>query len=134
MKTATITTTKDERAAWIQRRRENHHKALESLAYQVNCDTPGLALWRKLRRIESWLSVYSVQHCNGEIETDKWEVIKDQARNRIASAFGGQIPQGVFINSDPRGYALKLDNEKVEIPQGMERDWGGYGILAAEID
>ena len=64
----------------------------------------------------------------------KWEAIKDQARNRIASAFGGRIPEGVFINSDPRGHALKLDNEKVEIPQGMEKDWGGYGILAAEIN
>ena len=128
------TITKDERASFIQRRRENHHKALEVLAYQVGCDTPGLALWRQLRRIETWISYYSVEYCNGTIDTDKFESVKQQARNRLTKVFGGRIPEGVFINSDPRGYALKLDNEHVEIPQGMERDWGGYGILAAEID
>lgn len=134
MKTAKRTTEKDERAAWIQRRRVNHHRALESLAYQVNCETPGLALWRQLRRIESWLSIYSVKYCNGDIDTGKWEAIKDQAQNRLSRVFGGRIPDGIFINGDPRGYALKLDNEKVQLPEGMEKDWGGYGILAAEID
>lgn len=130
----TITNAKDERAEWLQRRRSNHHRALESLALQVNCDTNGLTLWRQLRRVENWLSAYSVQHCNGDIDGDKWESIKDQGRVRIAKVFGGRIPDGVFINSDPRGHALKLDNEKVSIPQGMSTDWGGYGILAAEID
>lgn len=135
MKTVkSITNEKDERAAWIQRRRENHHRALETLAYQVGCDTPGLALWRQLRRIESWLSVYSVKYCNGDIDTDKWESIKDQARNRLSRVFNGRIPEGVFINSDSRGHALKLDNEQVKIPQGMDTDWGGYGILAAELN
>jgi len=127
------TTEKDERAAWIQRHRENHHKALESLAHQVNCNTPGLALWRQLRRIENWFTVYSTRYCNGTIDSEGFEQVKQQAYNRIAKVFGS-IPEGVFINSDPRGYALKLDNEKVSIPEGMERDWGGYGILAAEIN
>jgi len=131
---ATITTEKDERAAWVQRRRANHHKALEVLAYQVGCDTQGLALWRQLRRLESWLSVYSAQYCNGDIDTEKWKEIKQTGFNRLSRIFGGRIPEGVFINSDPRGHALKLDNERITIPQGMETDWGGYGILAAEVD
>lgn len=134
MKTATRTSEKDERAAWAQRRRINHHKALETLAYQVGCETPGLALWRQLRRIETWFTVYSERYCNGDIDTDGFEQVKNQARNRLSRVFGGRIPDGVFLNSDPRGYALKLDNEKVQIPQGMDTDWGGYGILAAEID
>ena len=58
---------------------------------------------------------------------------------KIAKIFGGTIPEGVFINSDPRGHALKLDcgdagQPGVTIPEGMEKDWGGNGILAAEID
>lgn len=134
MKTAKRTTEKDERAAWVQRRRENHHRALETLAYQVGCETPGLALWRRLRRIENWFTVYSTRYCNGDIDTDAFEQVKQQAKNRLSKVFGGRVPEGVFLNSDPRGYALKLDNEKVAIPQGMETDWGGYGILAAEID
>lgn len=129
-----IKSSKDDRAYWIQRRRKNHHKALEVLARQVNCDINGLTLWRQLMRLERWLSAYSVQHCNGDIDGDKWEEIKDQARVKLAKIFGGRIPNGVFINSDPRGHALKLDNEKVTIPEGMDKDWGGYGILAAEIN
>jgi hypothetical protein len=129
-----ITTEKDERAAWIQRRRENHNKALEVLAYQVNCTTPGLALWRKLRRVENWFTVYSTRYCNGDLDSEAFETVKQQAYVRLSKAFGGTLPQGVFINSDPRGYALKLDNAQVSIPRGMDTDWGGYGILAADID
>jgi hypothetical protein len=128
------TVDKDERAAWVQRRRENHHRALETLASQVGCTTPGLALWRKLRRIEKWFTVYSTRYCNSGLDTDQFEQVKDTARNRLAKVFGGKVPVGVFINSDPRGYALKLDNGQVTIPPGMDKDWGGYGILAAEID
>jgi hypothetical protein len=129
-------TDKDEQAAWLQIRRTNHHKALEAIALQVGCETPGLTLWRQLKRVENWLTFYSTQHCNGEggIDGDRWEAIKDQARSKLAKIFGGRIPEGVFINSDPRGHALKLDNEKVSIPEGMDKDWGGYGILAADIN
>src|SRR6185369_9646366 len=86
--TTGITTEKDERAAWIQRRRANHHKALETLAYQVGCDTQGLALWRQLKRLESWLSVYSTQHCNGDIDSNKWEEVKQTGKNRLSRIFG----------------------------------------------
>ena len=43
----------------------------------------------------------------------------------------------VFINLDPRGYALKIDDEWMrehKQPLGhLHQDWGGYGILAPEI-
>jgi hypothetical protein len=125
---------KDERAAWVQRRRENHHRALETLAQTVDCETPGLVLWRQLRRIENPLHYNAERYCNGDIDSEQWEVIKNQYRNRLAKVFGGRVPTGVFINGDPRGHALKLDNEQMAIPAGMETDWGGYGILAAEIE
>lgn len=130
MKTAQRTTEKDERAAWIQRRRENHHKALESLATN---GIPGLKLWRKLRRIENRAHGFATAYCNGRIDSDDWELFQQEFTQSVKEAFG-QLPPGFFINSDPRGHALKLDNEKVEIPEGMEKDWGGYGILAAEVD
>lgn len=51
----------------------------------------------------------------------------------------GTLPPGFFVNSDPRGYALKIDNEN---PQGLaliesvglSTDMGGYGILSPDID
>lgn len=48
----------------------------------------------------------------------------------------------VFINRDPRGYALKIDDEWLRKMRdnpntvhlaSIERDWGGYGIIAPEI-
>lgn len=123
-------TDKSERQAWLQRRRENHHKALESLA--VNGKS-GLKLWRKLRRIEKRANSFATAYCNGSIDSDDWDVFRQEFEESVEDTFG-QLPQGFFVNSDPRGYALKLDNEQVQIPQGMETDWGGYGILAAEIN
>lgn len=41
----------------------------------------------------------------------------------------------VFINRDPRGYALKIDDGWMrEHNAELHRDWGGYGIIAPEID
>lgn len=40
----------------------------------------------------------------------------------------------VFLNRDPRGYALKIDSEYVRAHSlAIHRDWGGYGIIAPEI-
>lgn len=46
----------------------------------------------------------------------------------------------VFINLDPRGYALKIDDEWMRANQGkwgddnLTTDWGGYGLIAPEIE
>lgn len=41
----------------------------------------------------------------------------------------------VFINHDPRGYALKIKGEYIQANQfDIYRDFGGYGILAPEFD
>lgn len=47
-------------------------------------------------------------------------------------------PPGFFVNGDPRGYALKIDNATLEgraliAAVGLHTDWGGYGILSPEI-
>lgn len=124
-------TTKKDR---IERRRHAHWEALEVLAGR-NCPFEGLQIWCKLHRIEATLSRACLAYSNdSSYGIDRWEADKAKARLELAKAFGGAIPDGVFINSDPRGYALKLDNEKVTIPKGMHTDMGGYGILAAEIN
>ena len=41
----------------------------------------------------------------------------------------------VFINRDPRGHALKIDDTYMrEHSLHLVTDWGGYGILAPEIN
>ncbi|MEN6420376.1 MAG: hypothetical protein ABFD76_00390 [Smithella sp.] len=51
--------------------------------------------------------------------------------NKILNFKAQNIP--VFINHDPRGYALKIKSEYVKDLQ-IYKDWGGYGILAPEFD
>jgi len=119
------------RTELTQRRRKAHHAALKELS-----GLDGLTLWRKLRRIETELFRACENYSNGTngVDLPAWEEAKRVGRNRLINAFGGTIPQGVFINSDPRGHMLKLDCDVRSIPDGMERDMGGNGILAAEID
>lgn len=116
-----------------QRRREAHHAALLSLA--PDCGRNGIALWRLLARLERKVAAACLSYSNDSgYGTERWERVNDEARTELSRIFGGSIPKGVYINGDPRGHALKLDSDEVKVPEGMERDWGGNGILAATID
>lgn len=124
----------------ITRQRQAHQAALltlatpSTLAKLTNGKTdPGLALWRKLRRIEATMHKAATDWCNGETSFDALRAISDNTAARVAEIFG-EIPDGFHINLDARGYALKLDPERgATLPEGLQKDWGGYGILAAEI-
>ena len=124
------TTTKAEKQEWIARRRANHHAALETLAPGCN----GAAVWRKLRRAEKQAEGIILHYSNGTggITTENIQDKLEPVREAVRAAFG-KTPPGFFINIDPRGYALKIDPDKGTVPDGMETDWGRYGLLAAEI-
>lgn len=126
-----MTTNKETVEKW----RKAHHAALEQLA---NNKTPGLTLWRKLRRIENQAHNAATAQCNGEAfngepfrDEDEWERFKAGITHSVELVMGW-VPAGFFINGDPRGYALKI--ESAEMPAGMHKDWGGYGILAPVIE
>ena len=123
-----------EKQEWITRRRVAHHAALETLR-APGVTTPGLALWRKLRRIESAASLVVLNYANGTggVDTENIHAKLEPFRKSVRALFG-HTPKGFFVNTDPRGYALKIDPEKGTVPQGMSTDWGRYGILAAEIN
>lgn len=65
---------------------------------------------------------------------------KNRVLSMVANALGNHsLPPGFFINSDPLGYALKIDNETPEglaliEAVGLHKDMGGYGCLSPEID
>lgn len=120
--------------------RADHWTALHSL-YKGEKTVTGLSIWRKLRPIEKQAHDAATAQCNGETYNgqpwrteDGWEIFKGYITNRVRLAFGGVLPEGFFINGDARGYALKLDPDSCVIPAGMHKDWGGNGILAAEIN
>lgn len=131
----------------LDARRKAHHAALSSLhasplPTQEEHEKRGLAMWRKLRRIETLAHDATTAQCNGERygsqpfrEDDETgnsplDVFFDGIRADVAKVFGGTLPTGFMVNHDPRGAALKTETP----PEGMYRDFGGYGILAADIN
>jgi len=68
------------------------------------------------------------RECNGgNFSADKQhEAILQKVRELLPNA------KTVFINGDPRGYALKLKEAEAK-ELGIYQDWGGYGILSPEF-
>lgn len=120
------------RTEYAAKRRTQHAAALATLhADPVTAD--GAAMFRKLRRIECRASRGAVDYCNGVMRAEAWEAFKDKIRASVAQAFGGKLPAAFYLNGDPRGYALKLDPERGPVPEGLETDWGRYGIIAPPL-
>lgn len=113
-----------------------------------------IGLCKKLRRLENKAHQITTRLCNGfpdlyaevqakvteylESELDK---IEQKVRDFLESY---QRPRSfkkinaIFINHDPRGYALKIDDETVRYfeelgEQFPHKDWGGFGILAPDL-
>ena len=75
----------------------------------------------------------TTKECNEAIsdeESEKWHenFIKRLTKKLCVE----KMPDGFFVNYDPRGYALKM-KEKT-FPQGLWTDFGGYGILAPDFE
>ena len=84
-------------------------------------------LCRKLRRIEVAAGNSACAYCNGDIDIEGWEMTQRNISKRVAALLG---TDRVWINGDPRGYALKVDLGDGE---DLHRDWGGYGIIAPDL-
>lgn len=97
----------------------------------------GFEIWRKLRRVENWVAGQCERYSSDPKYTSaRWEKVSAQARARVQDILGG-IPGGFFVNTDPRGYMLKLDDATCPWAKslkdcGMHADMGGYLILAPE--
>jgi hypothetical protein len=123
---------KQRQAEWKAR----HLKALATLGFTGS--------YRTLKTLENRAHRNAEQYCNdpyyGGIEGDEYERRQEVIAEQVKRLFGGTLPAGFFINGDPRGYALKINagNEAgmtyhpEYIPEGLHKDWGGYGILAPD--
>jgi hypothetical protein len=119
-----------------------HYKALEALARVTGdplADWNGKKLSVSLLKLEQEAHSKAEDYCNGLINSEEWDAVQDAISERVKKLFGGDLPLGFFVNGDPRGCALKLNNETDEqmeliLDCGLQRDWGGYGLLAPMID
>lgn len=97
-----------------------------------------LKLCKRLRRIEAMGAAFALRLCNGP----EWpsEEAQDADGGKILRKVHkllnpvGTAARALFLNRDPRGYALKIDAEwtKANAPS-LHRDWGGYGIIAPDL-
>lgn len=88
-----------------------------------------IKLCKRLRRLEGEAHRHAericsdASYCNG----GGIEGIPARIAQRVAKLLGSGR---VWLNGDPRGYALKVDLRDGE---RLNTDWGGYGIIAPEI-
>lgn len=97
-----------------------------------------VALCKKLRRLESRASAIALRLCNGPEFPGGYDEVDQLCDALLAKVdallnFRATGPHdSVFINRDPRGYALKIRGDAIgNMP--LHRDWGGDGIVAPEF-
>ena len=115
---------------------EAHGRALLDLFPNATERDP-VKLCKALRRIEAAGSALAVERCNGTVSEAAAERKGDAILRRVDALLGfGADSVPVFLNGDPRGYALKIDDAWMrENAAGsrLHRDWGGYGIIAPDL-
>ncbi len=119
-----------------------HYATCERLARHLGVTNPdGKKISVALFHAENLGARRALALCNDESYTAKGyersEADRETVRDMMRAALG-KLPPGFFVNTDPRGYALKIDDEN---PAGkalidaanLHRDAGGFGILSPEI-
>lgn len=118
---------------------EAHGRNLLAIFQNATEKNP-VSLCKKLRRLESKASRITTDYCNGEFDAgengEKLDAALEAILAKVNAILGntGKSHVPVFINRDPRGYALKIDDVWMHNKQPrLYRDFGGYGIIAPEI-
>lgn len=127
---------------------EKHYQLCEQLGKITGSKLSGKKISIELFKLEKLAHDGATARCNGENarayfpgripedfdfnrDENAWETfcerVEDQMRNIL-----GSIPTGFFVNGDPRGYALKLEENSIDLP--MHTDWGRYQILSPTIE
>jgi len=72
------------------------------------------------------------KECNEAIDEEQSEKWMENFLARLQKKLGVEkMPEGFFVNGDPRGYSLKM--KAGTFPSGFWTDFGGYGILVPEF-
>ena len=109
---------------------DQHGQRLNNL---FNTDLDNVALCKKLFRLENRAHRYAVRYCNGHIDHDHYESASSIIAEKVSSILGTD-KSNIFINGDPRGYAIKFTTEFTnDNIDNMWRDMGGYGIVAPDF-
>ena len=107
----------------------------ENLNKIFNTGLDPVKLCKKLISIERKAHNQAEDYCNGAMTMDQWEDFEISLLERLDKILNfTERKILVFINGDPRGYALKIHDKYIRDNDiTIHRDWGGYGIIAPEI-
>ena len=84
-----------------------------------------------LQRLEDEAHSIAEYYCEHNYTEKELENDEAYILNKLCNILGIQSHQAIFWNRDPRGYALKIDDEFMrDNARDFYRDWGGYGIIA----
>lgn len=98
--------------------------------FKLPASTDPISLCKKLFQLENKMTDSNTRLCNGYI--DQAQADKDEeavARRLKVVLSGAKRTIKLFINRDPRGYALKIEDPT----SFYHRDMGGYGIIAPDL-
>lgn len=123
--------------------KERLHARIVTHGQQLLAIFPGaterdpVKLCKALRRLEAKAAAIALRLCNGPEFPgghDQVDSLCDAILGKANALLGNEsVP--VFINRDPRGYTLKISDIWMRcFNLKLTTDWGGYGILAPEID
>ncbi len=94
-----------------------------------------VALYKRLHRLEAEAHRLAEDECNRPLPEGYAERKSASILRRLDAILGFKaagIP--VFLNGDPRGYALKIDPDTMSAHDlDLHKDWGGYGIICPEF-
>lgn len=92
-------------------------------------------LCKRLRQIEAKAKRANVRLCSDpEYTRGAFDAAHAIARGKTIALLGGFGDVSMFVNGDPRGYALKIDDGWMrENRPALHTDWGGYGIIAPDL-
>lgn len=133
---------------------EAHYSALVRLAEACGVKkADGKKLSVKLLKIEQDAHAGAEAYCNGETyksrifgeynfnaDENAWDRFSEMIEREVQVLFV-KLPPFFYVNGDARGYALKIrgaeaghdyGRELIE-KTGLQKDWGGNGLLAPEI-
>ena len=107
--------------------------------FSLPADTDPIKLCKSLRRLETQAQTIQETHGNGYYETAARQeaVLIVKLKNLLMPDSTPEefLKFGIFLNTDPRGYALKIPDEIVKKNAWtIYKDWGEYGIIAPDLN
>jgi len=107
--------------------------------FSMPAATDPIKLCKSLRRLENKAEGIQELHGSGSYEEAAREeaalIVKLKNLLMPDATPNEFLKFGIFLNTDPRGYALKIPDEIVkENNWTIHKDWGEFGIIAPDLN